>query len=365
MNVEEIPLLTLEIIKRNVEDYDSLTDKDICKYLDTCFELDKIPSLTGEVEATALIKKVIKDGGFILGVCDYDSDGLNSGAIIHKALKHKSDNYRVINNKRCDGNGFNPVLNDKIKKIHDQTPVSLIITSDHGSSCKDAFDELYAYGIKHIIITDHHTIPKDNPPENVDVFINPHRTPGDPIGMCGAYVVFKVLSGLYKGDEDIFEKLYKPCLPHVAIATVTDVMSVDIWYNRIAVRAGMQLMNSDTGMWHMLSKMMSVPGSFSYKDIGFVLGPFINTGNRASAEELYFRILTAEPGDPELPNLIETGMRLNATRKKVRKETLGRAMLEVIPSQVDCSVCLVVDSTMAINGILANNIGEIYNVRIP
>jgi len=362
MNIDEIPLLTLEILKRNLDNYEDLSEEDICRYLDTCFDIKNIPALTGEAEAVTLIKEVISDNGYILGVCDYDSDGLNSGAIIHKALKHKSSNYGVIHNKRCDGNGFNPVLNKKIMDIHDKTPISLIITADHGSSCKEAFDELYEYGIKHIIITDHHTIPKDNPPENVDVFINPHRTHGDPIGMCGAYTVFKVLSGLYVDDEDIFEKLYRPCLPHVAIATVTDVMGVDIWYNRIAVRAGIQLMNADTGMWDMLSKMMSIPGSYSYKDIGFILGPFINTGNRASAEELYFSILTSEPDNPELPELIETGMRLNIARKKVRKETLGRAMLEVIPSQVDCSVCIVVDSTMAINGILANNIGEVYNV---
>jgi len=360
MNIEDISQMTINIVKANAGD---ASDIEVLKYLDSKFDIAKIPSLTDEDKAVDLIKKVIADNGYILGCSDYDSDGLGGGAVIHKALKGKSNNYDVICNKRCNGNGFNPVFIEQIKKIHDKKPISLIITADHGSACRDELKELKDYGIKHIIITDHHDIPIDRYPDTVDVFINPQKVDGDPIGMCGTYVVFKVLSNLYKDDKDIYTNLYKPCLPHVAIATISDVMSLNIWYNRVVVRAGLDIMNSDIPLWDKLSEALNIPISYSYKDIGYVLAPFINTGNRASREELYLEILTTED-ETKLDLLIQEGCQINITRKSVRKKVLSNVMMSIDTSTIQNSLALIVEAPMAINGILANSIGDTYNVPV-
>jgi len=363
MLVKDIPALSLAVLKHNLPNYDTLTDSEIVSYLDTRYDVFKVPKLTDEDKAVSLIEKVIKCGGFILGCSDYDSDGINSAAVINKALKGKSSNYAVIHNKRCNGNGFNPVFVDRIKRIHDKKPISLIITADHGSSNRDELKELKDYGIKHILLTDHHDIPKDKYPDTVDVFINPQKVVGDPVGMCGCYVVFKILSNLYRDDPDIYNNLYVPCLPHVAIATVTDVMSLALDYNRTVVRAGLQIINTSSGLWSVLADKLGTTGKFYYKDIGFKLGPFINTGNRVSREELFYHILI-ESDISMLTSLVEEGVELNTNRKGVRKQALVDAVANIVPSEVGNSLAIMIDTTMSINGIIAGNVGELYNVPV-
>jgi len=361
MTIDEIPKLSLAILKRNIPGYSDLSDAEILKYFDCVYDINNAPVLTDEDKAEELLKETIQHNRSILAICDYDSDGLACAAIAYKALKRKSNNFRVIHNKRIHGNGFNPVLVAKIKRIHDRKPIDLIITGDHGSSSEDAFKELKEYGIKKILLTDHHEIPANNYPVSADVFINPQKVPGDPIGMCGAHVLFKILSCLYKDDKDIQETLYKECLPHVAIATVTDVMSLDIDYNRLVVRAGLQYMNRDTGLWAMLKQKLNIPITYSYRDLGFVLGPFINTGNRVSAEELFYRILV-EPDMDRLSTLIDEGVKLNISRKDVKKTVLSNLLSTIDAKHIKFSLSIIVDTPIAINGIIASSLGEQFQV---
>jgi len=193
------------------------------------------------------------------------------------------------------------------------------------------------------------------------VFINPRKSDGDPVGMCGTYVMFKVLSNLHLDDDDIYSNLYRKCLPHVAIATVSDVMDVSIWYNRVAVRAGLEIMNSGVMLWDKLSTVLNIPVRYSYKDIGYVVAPYINTGNRTSREELYYEILVND-NEEELDSLILEGARLNASRKSVRKTVLSNVLMSIDPATVHNSIALIVEAPMAINGILANAIGEVHSV---
>ena len=361
MDINDIPKLSLEVTKRNLALCDNDNDLDALSSYDTLFDINKLPNLTGEREAADLLSKVMDDHGFILAVSDYDSDGLNSAAVVYKALKSKYDNYKVIHNKRCHHNGFNPVLIDKIKKIHDEKPIDLMYTMDHGSNDKEAFEELKNYGIKHIIVTDHHMITKGKEATNADVFINAQQFDNDPKHMCGCYVTFKVMSSLYKDDPDIYNNFYRPCLPHVAIATVSDVMSLNIWYNRVAVRAGLQLMNIDQGLWKLLGIKLGLPAVYRYKDIGYSIAPFINTGNRSSTEELCYEILVTED-IPKLSYLIDQGIKNNIRRKEIKKHSLAKVMDGINVTKVGKSLSIIMECSMSINGIVANAVGESFRV---
>jgi len=132
MTIDEIPKLALAILKRNIPGYSDLSDVEILKYFDCVYDINNAPVLTDEDKAEELLKETIQHNRSILVIADYDSDGLACAAIAYKALKRKSTNFRVIHNKRIHGNGFNPVLVAKIKRIHDRKPIDLIITGDHG-----------------------------------------------------------------------------------------------------------------------------------------------------------------------------------------------------------------------------------------
>ena len=75
-------------------------------------------------------------------------------------------NYKQLINKREYGNGINNTL---VKQILEINP-SLIISVDHGSSNGKQIDLLMDSGIK-CIITDHHEVSLETPPNKYSAFI--------------------------------------------------------------------------------------------------------------------------------------------------------------------------------------------------
>jgi len=365
MDIKDIPKLSLEILKHNIPNYIELSNDQILEYFKYGYDIFSLPKLPDEEKGLAILKDTITQNELIVIAGDYDCDGLSGAAIGYKALKYKSNNYKVIHNKRINGNGFTESFMETIIAIHKETPISLLISVDHGSNDIRSVDEMHAIGIKNVIITDHHSI-TDQGTVNADAFINPQRDDNTLKGMCGAHVLFKLLSGLYidnngEMDKDIFNTLYKPCLPYVALATIADVVPLNYDYNRRAVRGGVMLMNASDGLWSILIDRLGIPGLIMYKDLGFKLGPFINTGNRSNNEELFYKILVEEDA-VKLAELITDGCKLNMSRKKVRSNAMKELSISYKPEPEDHSACLIIDVPMAINGVIAGNVGEMYKV---
>jgi len=353
-----LPPITRNILEHNKQGFSDLVTSEQSEYLRCSFNMDKIPSLTNEKEASDLLRHAIDTKMHVLVCSDFDCDGLSGAAVGYHGLKLAGANYEIIHNKRINGNGFTDGFVKTILEIHAVRPVDLIITCDHGSgsNCWPAYKVLKKHGIKKIVITDHHTIGEGDQ-SAVDVIVNPQQNiKDDPIGLSGCATFFKVLANLFTTDESKAE-YYRKCLPYAAITTVSDVMPLDIPYNRMIVRAGLQLMNSSDGLWGRLANALGLPGAYSYKSIGYVIAPYINTGNRTSKEELFYKILT-DPTDED----IKEGIKLNTSRKRVRADAMRLAMDSLEGMPVGKSLSIIVDTPMAINGIIANNLGEAYRV---
>jgi len=319
--------------------------------------LEKIPPLTNELEAADLIRSISKRK-LILGVVDYDSDGLNSGAVIYKALKLLGYNIQVIPNKRVNGNGFNPWLVDRIKDIHDTTPIELIITADHGSPDNTAYGKLKEYGIKNILVTDHHEMP-NGVPDNADVFVNPQQADDDPKGLCGTGVIFKVLSNLFLDNN--LTSYIQNTLPHAAIATITDMMPLNIAYNRAIVRVGVNLLNCNRSVfWSEVLTSLGLTESILHDDLGMKIGPFINTGHRLGIEDIVLELLITEDTDRRT-KLITDVNKHNNSRKNTTKNIAKKALNE-IAEPIGDTITLIIDSNISVNGLIANRIGSAYNV---
>jgi len=360
-----LPELTNKILQRNSARSDEGDATDVKKMTSRVLDVTKLPRLANEDDAVAILRYSIINKEHICIASDYDSDGLNAAAIAYRGLTILHPYVTTIVNHRKDGNGFNPVLVDSIKKLHARRPIDVLITVDHGSSNKDELMALKEYGVKKVIITDHHDIPPDNRPDaedsTIDVFINPHKSPNQPTGYCGGGVIFKILSNLFTPGSKDMNKYLSSCLPHAACATVGDVMGMDFWYNRQIVNAGIQYMNSDTLLWRKLIVALNIPGKIHTRHIGYVLCPFINTGNRSDAEQLFYDILVNEPTTP-IDELIATGVHYNTTRKAVRIKISSVVEDRVAKEGVDKSVTTIIDCELAIAGIIANQIGETYSV---
>jgi len=272
-----------------------------------------------------------------------------------------------IGRKAAEESEFNTTLVQNIKKMHDVTPVDLIITSDHGSSDYLAYVELKKHGIGKILVTDHHEWNLDIPPDGVggcDIFINPQKEGGPATGMSGCCVTFKVLSGLYMDAEcDIKERLNRLCVPHVGISTISDMMPLDILYNRMLVRAAVTYMNEDTFRWNLIRVALNLPSKYRYNNIGFGVSPFINTGNRVGREDLILTILTTDdPGELELA--ITEGVELNAMRKNNTRAYVQQLSESIMMDPSAKTLVLLTDVSININGVIASNIGNEYKVPV-
>ncbi len=314
------------------------------------------------------IASAIKNNLHILSVFDMDCDGITSGAVIHTALrdvfKVPSSQFKSLVNRRLHGNGFNPTLVQRILAIHKEWKVDIIITSDHGSSDNQAYKILKENGIQEIIVTDHHTIPKNNYPTYADVVINPHREDStyykDVSGCFVAYITMlstmKELTGSYNVSQ------LDTLLPYVAISTVSDVMNLSLPINRQVLKVGLTLLNSlQNPVFLAIKKVLKLSNRIDSKDIGFKIAPLLNTANRVNQEPLGFELLITEDKNKAIELSTELN-KYNIKRKKIQKTLLQKAEIQRDSLKETHSIVISLESPYAINGIVAGNLGGKYNL---
>ena len=218
-----MPYISLEDMPSDVPHFDSLDsiESSLEKRFST-FDIKSIkdlphPHLLHNVkEASNLIVECMLRGEQIIIVGDYDCDGVCATCIMldfFEALGYEVD--FIIPNRFLHGYGFSVKLFDEI--MHRFGNVDLIITVDNGISSFEAAKLCKESGIK-LIITDHHTLDKDNGLDRIptcDYLINPKQStctfPYEDI--CGALVAWYLCSGikiaLLNLDEDSCGELCK------------------------------------------------------------------------------------------------------------------------------------------------------------
>jgi single-stranded-DNA-specific exonuclease len=342
------------------EEY-NLYKNDIDTYMYNALSLldniDKIPDLD---KSSDLLEKHINKENYIAVVTDYDADGITSAVTLYKSLRRifgvKRDNIVVIVNKRKHGNGFNRTLVSRIEEVSSKRKIKLMITADHGSSDEDSFAYLKEKIGMDIILTDHHQIKYEKYPKSVDAFINIQRKDCDyHKDVSGCFVAFITMVAAYR-QMHMSDKLdvFNIVMPYVAISTVTDVMSLKVPLNRHIVRTGLNELNSFRNKaWLAIKKVLGIPGTITPKDIGFKLGPLINTGNRVNEEQL---LVTEKFHVAEI--LASKLAKLNKYRKTITKEVMKQANAQANESKFKDSIVTSVNSELAINGIVAANIGN-------
>ncbi len=315
-----------------------------------------------DVGAKILIKH-IDNRSHIAVVSDYDADGLTSAVTLTKGLLEvfacDKNKVTTIINKRKLGNGFNPVLTEDIIKLHKQKPIDLIITSDHGSVDNPSYLKFKEAGIGQIIVTDHHTC-EHGIPDQADAFINPQRDDSTYLKkVSGCAVAFLLILKTYKDmfKTDNFRQLY-PLLPYVGISTITDVMSIKEPYNRYLVKLGLRELNSlKNKTWIPIKKILGISGLVTVKDIGFKIGPLINSGNAMDDEQLVFRMLI-EANPNKTYELAKEVNVLNTLRKNITRD-LNKEALKQIDTKYGLTT--IVDSSINVNGKVASAVGSQLN----
>ncbi len=331
---------------KHVDDYDYTLDFD-----------KELMSLTDVDLAGELILKHLDMGSHIALVTDYDADGITSAVILFKMLKihlkYDMSKVTTIINHRKNGNGVNDVLYQRIMATDKDSKIGLVILADHGTASEKNINKLTTNGIE-VLLTDHHQIPKNNPPVSATVFVNNQRTESTfASSTSGGFIAFMAMLATYKkryGKIDI--QSISDVLAYVALTTISDQMDMSVPINRVITKIGYMVADLRQDLfWKHIYKKKGITTGLTSKIIGFDIAPLINTTGRMNQPELAFRMMTTE--DPAEINSLYTEInRLNDIRKKLQREAISGCMGTVVNSLVKHkhSMAITLDKGMRYNG---------------
>jgi len=284
--------------------------------------LGNASTMKDSVRAAEIIADILEQGGKVAAICDYDSDGCHSAAVIYRFAMEMGyyDSVKIFTPSRMrDGYGANPRIVDECV----EWGASLIMTADNGISTFAAVDHANSLGIP-FVITDHHLPAAQGLPAAYAV-VDPARPDCNFANgyLCGAVVVFLVMNlvkDLLVERNVIGAKQVdvRRMFQLLAAATIADCVPV-LGQNRALVRYGLRRLNGDPYPgYHALLTRYRVE-KVDEEVIGFKIGPSINSAGRLgpAAPAITFLVTDdAEEADKTASFLFAQ----NAKRKDVQKE---------------------------------------------
>lgn len=360
LNLNLNPIVEKILLNRGID-----TEKKVEEFLNPSYENLNTPLLMKDlIRAGNIILNHISKKNKIAISGDYDVDGVMSTTILLEGLKELGGNviYKIPN-RYNDGYGIN---NRIVDECFDEE-VKLIITCDNGIAAKEAVDYANSKDIQ-VIVTDHHEIPLDeNSNEilpNAEAVVDPkQKNCTYPFkDLCGAGVVFKLISYLYKLKGINWEK-ERYLLQFVAMATVCDVMPL-VEENRIFVKYGLQALNSsdNLGMKELI-RACQIKDPIDVYHLGFILGPSINSAGRLTDASKAVELFTCN--DFEKAKEISKELReLNVKRQELTDDGFKELDNFILNHEMDKKFPILVllseDLNESVAGIVAGRLKEKY-----
>ncbi len=303
------------------------------------FDIEEITNIYKELSVTNIFKNTFdfnyssdllidsinkKEKICVLG--DYDVDGTAATSLLVKYFKHINQPYfYYIPDREHDGYGATKKL---FEKLIINRP-KLIIMVDCGSTSNKAIDFLNENNIKSIII-DHHEINKPYPKSNS--IINPKKNSSymKHNYLCATTLTYFFLDILLKKKKSNFK--LSSLLIYVLLATVCDVMPLRKINRMIAKNVIKKFNIEDNLAFKILFNQIGINRKITIEDLGYLLGPIINSGGRLGFSNYATELLTSN--DPKLvkKKSIEL-IKLNNQRKKIEEIILNEINFEKIKKE--------------------------------
>lgn len=300
--------------------------------------------------------KIRQTGKKIVIYTDYDVDGMMSSVVAYAGLSELGFNVELFYSAPSNGYGFRVNDVDAIYNLY--SDVDVILTGDVGIGCNDAVTYARSKGVE-VIVTDHHP---GKAPVDAVVTVNPNQK-GETYshnGICGCYVLYKVLETFVLAYDPSKLALIQSLQLFVGISTISDSMPL-LFENRSVVRESIRLARIlyDTptvisransavysrafvGMKELLSHFASQRKIKKAVDIdetfyGFYLVPFLNSckrmdGDMSVAYGIFFsECIKAAASFPNMrcvKNSILYLEALNTERKRLKKYYVSEIVKE-------------------------------------
>lgn len=320
--------------------------------------------------ATRLAEAIVS--GECIGIeTDHDCDGQTSHAVIYHNLwvhfRHPKEKIRsFIGHRLTEGYGLSdPVA---LRILEDPYKPSLVITADNGSSDEPRICKLKNANID-VIVTDHHEIPLEGYPISAYACLNPTREDcnyGDPC-IAGCMVAWLLMAATRQKLMEIgylsgSAPSLLDSLDFVAVGTVADCVSMARSINnRAVVSYGLRLIEAGTRpCWRVLKE--EGKGPFTSEDLGFRIGPLLNSDGRLASAFGSVSFLLAET-DKEAKEWLAALQKQNTERKSIQQNIVMQGLYKA-KEQLDCnrsSLCIYLETGHSgVHGIAASRIKDLF-----
>ena len=277
-------------------------------------------------KASALLFETIRNNENICILGDYDVDGVCATSILIRYFNHiNQKHFFYIPDRANDGYGPSKKL---FKKLLLKQP-KLIIMVDCGSTANEAIDYLNQNNVKSIII-DHHEINKPYPRSNV--IINPKKNSSnlEKSSLCATSLTYFFIDFLIKKSKSNFK--LSNLLIYVLLATVCDVMPLRK-INKIIAQNTIDDFNiQDNIPLKYIFNQFSLKKKISVDDLGFLIGPIINSGGRLNYPNYAVDLLSTDNKEI-IKNRADKLIILNNKRKEIEQIILDKIDFEKIKKE--------------------------------
>lgn len=334
MEVDEI----IETIMQNrgIEDREHFvnpTEKDLLPLTDLLY-IDK---------AKDIVSSGLDDNKRFKVFFDTDLDGISSGTIMYRVLKHYTNNVEcIINQGKAHG-----LLGQNLQSFMDTDILIIVDSLDKDTT---AYKELSDEGIQ-IIVLDHHSISDKVDYDKYVTLVSSQRNYNNP-ALSGAGVVWKFCKYLDEYFLEDYADRYADLAACGLIADMSD-MSQKSMENRYIVSKGLEQINNPA--------IKKIVGTFPFNStaISFSIAPLVNAANRMSKNESAMNAFLADENKEVLKYVKE--LKKCKEEQNVEVDVLMNDILEQADKQIDKKVISIfIDSEADISGLIGNKLLEKY-----
>jgi single-stranded-DNA-specific exonuclease len=305
--------------------------------------------------ASEILIKSIKDNEKICVLGDYDADGTAATSLIVRYFNYiKHPHFYYIPDRIKDGYGASKKL---FQKLILKQP-RLVIMVDCGSTSNEAIDFLNQNKIKSIII-DHHEINKPYPKSNI--IINPKKIINDNKDnyFCATSLTYFFLDYVIKKTGSKFK--IENYLIFVLLAIVCDVMPLRKINKIIASNVIKNFTIKDNPVFKFIFNLLNINRKLSIDDLGYLVGPIINSGGRLGFSNYGVELLTTD--DPKLIQKLSIKLiKLNEKRKFLEQNLLNEINYKKV-NKINKNIIIYYNANMneGLIGIIAARLKDLFN----
>ena len=283
--------------------------------------------------AARRVARAVRVGERIGVFGDYDADGITSAAVLYLALSRYTDN--VTDRLPVRQVGYS-LLEPYVRDLFAEG-VDLLVTADCGVSNRGEVVLAGELGME-VIVTDHHIPPEDpaEAPPAIAVLDPKLWDQGDPLAGVGVAWKFAWAVARELGDAEGPKHLGR-LLDLVSVGTVVDIAPL-VGDNRALASMGIKHMNQTLAAGRArpgieaLAKAAGVRGELTEEDLGWRLGPRINSIGRIKNPRPALDLLLTDDRREAL-RIAALLNQLNAERQRRTRYAVAEAMAEVDPGQ--------------------------------